>query len=475
MFQSRTALVLSAVGIFVVSQLVALACWLINYDPAVSLVALVVLAAALSSFIVLAIAWIWLENKTLGPMRLLAREAMRFAQGESTRITPAPAGHQLGELPEAVQALARSLLRRQHESRKAIESALADVNKSKAQLEAILLDLTEGIIVCNLEHRIVLFNQAASDILGDLGEIGLRRSFADILAQEQLDRVLSELRDGPPRAAEEFVFHTDGKELRVRMSLVHPTHDDVLGYVASIDGLRESTGHADRDEGEIGAAQIRWDFYDFDLFHPVESPISLDSDLADLDYVVFDTETTGLFPARGDEIIQIAGVRVVNGRVLADECFDELINPGRPISISSTRIHGITDDMVADRSTAHDVLNRFHDFCQGAVLVAHHAAFDMTFLKLKERVMGNRFDHPVLDTLLLVHVVEPWQQSHTLDDIAALYDIDVIGRHTAIGDSMMTAKLFQKLLGMLRTKGVDTLGKALAESGKIYKTHYAQN
>ena len=88
----------------------------------------------------------------------------------------------------------------------------------------------------------------------------------------------------------------------------------------------------------------------------------LESRLEDLTYVVFDTETTGLTPS-SDEIVQIAAVRVVNGRRVRREVFDTLVDPGRPIPQSSTDVHGITADMVKGAPTIVDAGKRFHDFC----------------------------------------------------------------------------------------------------------------
>ena len=207
--------------------------------------------------------------------------------------------------------------------------------------------------------------------------------------------------------------------------------------------------------------ESRPEYYDFDLFRTTEQSRSMDdSPLAELAYTVFDTETTGLHPAQGDEIIQIGAVRIVNGKVLTHEFFDQLVNPGRVIPAASIPIHGITPDMVKGQPSIETVLPAFHRFCEDTVLVAHNAAFDMRCLQVKEAQSGVRFDHPVLDTLLLSALVHEHQDSHRLEAIAERFGLTIIGRHTAIGDAMVTAEILVKLIPLLAEKGIHTLAQA---------------
>lgn len=214
--------------------------------------------------------------------------------------------------------------------------------------------------------------------------------------------------------------------------------------------------------------ESRPEFYDFDLFHRPAPAADEHRTLAELAYTVFDTETTGLEPSNGDEIIAIGAVRIVNGRVLTQEAFEQLIDPRRPVSAGSTRVTGIDATMLRGQPTIDVVLPRFHRYCEDTVLVAHNAAFDLRFLQLKEASTGIAFRQPVLDTLLLSAVLHPELESHRLEAIAERHGIDVIGRHTALGDAMLTADIFLRMIPQLAERGIVTLGDAQRASLKTY-------
>jgi DNA polymerase-3 subunit epsilon len=213
----------------------------------------------------------------------------------------------------------------------------------------------------------------------------------------------------------------------------------------------------------------RPEYYDFDLFQMSEGHHALDDrPLRSLIYTVFDTETTGLNPSQGDEIIQIGATRIVNGKLLRQDAFEQLIDPGRSIPAASIPIHGITPAMVQGQPRIGQVLPSFHAYASDTVLVAHNAAFDMKFLQLKERSTGLRFDQPVLDTLLLSAVIHPHQDSHRLEAIAQRMNITVLGRHTALGDALVTAEVFLRMIPLLAEMGILTLGQAREAAQKTY-------
>lgn len=213
----------------------------------------------------------------------------------------------------------------------------------------------------------------------------------------------------------------------------------------------------------------RPEFYDFDLFHqPGQTPELDERPLLELTYTVFDTETTGLDPSEGDEIISISAVRIVNGRLLRQEIFDQLVDPRRSISVTSRHIHGISAEMLQGQPTIEQVLPLVHRFAESTVLVGHNAAFDMRLLQLKEAQTGLKFTNPVLDTLLLSAVIHPNQAEHSLEAIAQRLGINAIGRHSSLGDAILTGEIFLKLMPLLAERNILTLKDAREAAQQTY-------
>ena len=215
--------------------------------------------------------------------------------------------------------------------------------------------------------------------------------------------------------------------------------------------------------------ESRPEFYDFDLFLQAgQNPELENRKLADLTYTVFDLETTGLNPNEGDEIISVGAIRIVNGRLLQNERFEQLVDPRRSVPWTSVQIHGIHPEMLKGQPTIDEVLPMFHDFVKDTILVAHNAAFDMRFLQLKEAQTGVRFVNPVLDTLLLSAVVHPSHEDHNLEAIAKRMGVQILARHTAMGDAVATGEMLLKFLPLLSQQKIFTLREAVAASRKTF-------
>jgi len=213
----------------------------------------------------------------------------------------------------------------------------------------------------------------------------------------------------------------------------------------------------------------RPEFYDFDLFGSANKDTSSDNRaLEKLVYTVFDTETTGLDPRGGDEIISIGAVRIVNQRILQADRFDQLVDPQRDVPWESVKVHGIQPGMLVGQPRITKVLPDFHRFVQDTVLVGHNIAFDMAMLEMKQAQTGVVFDSAMLDTMLLSTVIHPSHKDHSIERIADRLGVEITGRHTAVGDAVATAALFLKMIPLLKAMGIQTLGEAINASRKSY-------
>lgn len=325
---------------------------------------------------------------------------------------------------------------------------LADAHALMLAIEHLVRAITAGTGIRELEI--------------ELREVG-RRAFLDIswngepLALAQIGPSLREPLPGSigRRSVDDIVEHHGGELWSERLA---------DGRACLRVALRVSQRPPQPAEPEPQVP--RPEYYDFELLFAPPSALE-DVPLRKMNYVVFDTETTGLRPTEGDELISIGAVRIVNGRILTGESFERLIDPGRDIPKVSIDIHGITPDMVAGKPPAELVLPQFRAFAADAVLVAYNAAFDMKFLEMKEAKAGVRFDNAVLDPQLLSIYAQPDVQNHSLGAIAQQLGVEVVGRHTAVGDAITTAAVFVKLIDLLEARGVMTFGDAVKISSRM--------
>lgn len=180
-----------------------------------------------------------------------------------------------------------------------------------------------------------------------------------------------------------------------------------------------------------------------------------------LDAAAIDAETTGLDPARA-RIVEIAAVHITGGRLVESASLRRLVNPGIPIPPATTRIHGVDDAAVASAPAFSESWREFAAFVEGRVVIGHTIGFDLTVLKRECEQAGIAWIRPrTLDTRLLAEVAEPNLAGYTLENLAAWLNVEITDRHSALGDAIATARIFQALVPKLREGGIRTLAEAV--------------
>ena len=172
------------------------------------------------------------------------------------------------------------------------------------------------------------------------------------------------------------------------------------------------------------------------------------------EYVVFDIETTGFSPVK-NRIIEIGAVKVSGGEIV--DRFSTFVNPETPIPFEIVKLTGIHDDMVMDSPTIETILPEFLEFCGDAVLVAHNANFDMSFIKENAKRLNIPKEFTYVDTVGIARLLLPNQAKHTLDAVAKTLGISLENHHRAVDDAGATAEIFVKFIPMLEKEGATTL------------------
>ncbi len=267
---------------------------------------------------------------------------------------------------------------------------------------------------------------------------------------------------------------------------------DGVSDVKDIIKRAKSWGHKAIAITDHGAVQAFTDAYhsvspedDFKVIYGVEAylvddlkEIITNSKNQSLDdsYVVFDLETTGFSP-NTCKIIEIGAVKVENGTIT--ERFSEFVNPQVPIPFKIEELTGIRDDMVMRAEAIEEILPRFMEFCEGCVMIAHNAEFDMSFIRKNCMDLEIPCDHTVGDTVAMARILLPALHRFKLDTVAKALKISLENHHRAVDDAECTAHIFVKFIEMLKERHIETLndlnslGATSVDTVKKLPTHHA--
>lgn len=176
---------------------------------------------------------------------------------------------------------------------------------------------------------------------------------------------------------------------------------------------------------------------------------------------IFDLETTGLDARKGHKIIEIAGLRIDNGIIDETKSFISLVNPERDIPWEAMRVNKITDEEVKNAPTIDQVLPQFLEFAQGSILLAHNAAFDMSFLEVEKELCWGYIDLPeCLCSMRLSQSLYPREFGHSLDAVSRRLNLLIpSARHRALPDVILTAQALMKMTEKHNIGSMDELRK----------------
>ena len=190
------------------------------------------------------------------------------------------------------------------------------------------------------------------------------------------------------------------------------------------------------------------------------------------DYVVLDIETTGL-SVRNCGITQIGALKYKNGEIIGR--FDSFVNPEMPIPANIAEMTGITDEMVKDAPSESEAVKAFLEFSNGAMLVAHNANFDISFIRRVAIDNDIMFANSYLDTVALSRYINSDIKKHTLDALAKYYKLGEFDHHKADADTEMLAKIFECMIKKLAINGIFSINEmntAMAHNSDPKRLNY---
>ena len=325
-----------------------------------------------------------------------------------------------------------------------IDKRIGPAGRPSAKLAAVLATLDEGIAVITEAGQVSLVNQAARERLGG-ARVDVGTSIFASLERHVLHGAMELAREqGRPLVTN--LLSVDGDSIAATIA-------DLPGHTGAVLRLAPLSDFS-------GGGRVDHDMRLHDIPHAPEATLATPLDA--LAGLVYDSETTGLDVAT-DRLVSVGAVAVSGGHVAPGVNIDCLVNPGVPISPRSIAIHGITDDMVQAAPPFVKLWPDLQSPFAERVVIGHNIGFDLAVLKRESERAGLEWHTPkFLDTLRLTASLFPDWQDLNLETIAAHLGVDVQGRHTALGDALVTAEVWARLLPLLEEAGVTTLGEAQA-------------
>jgi len=364
-----------------------------------------------------------------------------------------------------------------------------EIRGEKTIIIMSVTDFTDSIVL-----KIFTKNENLPELMGDLK----KGAFLKIKGVTTIDKFDSELTIGSivgiKKIPDFTTIRMDNSPLKRVELHCHTKMSDMDGVTDVGDLVKRAYkwGHkalAITDHGNVQAFPIANhalpDDPDFKIIYGVEA--YLVDDLKDIvensknqslqdTYVVFDIETTGFSPLV-NKIIEIGAVKVVKGNIT--ERFSTFVNPEVPIPFHIENLTGIKDDMVITAPVIAEVMPEFLAFCDGAVMVAHNADFDMSFIKYNCDRLSIPYDFTIADTVAMARMLLPNLNRFKLDTVARALNVSLENHHRAVDDAACTAEIFEKFVKMLADRGINTLDELNAE-GHVSKetvmkmpTHHA--
>lgn len=185
---------------------------------------------------------------------------------------------------------------------------------------------------------------------------------------------------------------------------------------------------------------------------------SLETPLHELRVVVFDIETTGFYPEKGDQVISIGAIKMKGSKIIDQETFYSLVKTNLPLPAEISALTKLTDEELRSAPDATDVFMHFLKFVNKQILVAHHAKHELSFMqKLSLDLFRTRFEHRIIDTSFLVRVSNPSVKSFSLEEACLECGVEIKNRHHALGDAVMTAHIWGYYIEHARRMGFKNL------------------